>query len=338
MGVNISRILIEVTVRKSLREIQKSPERGIRNLIDMGLNFSDGRFQRQFFEIAQGMLRNENSAYYPLVKDLVAHVERDTIVTFGMNLGYNSFTKGAERIRQLEAERGYNIPWSVWAEVDAEQCADPSAQYAPLLRQGKELGIFTYLLRVQGSFDPLLPLLLANGECAFVLFGAAEQISPAFVAQAKGLHNVMLALTASPGQAEMCRWLRQEKLLYSVCVDYGEDTLPQLLAGETLQSLVPLHPVFLLLLAEDGCPAQVRERAYAYACKVRSAQELPSFVMDVRQDAVFIDAIISDDACSVCFGADGSVRNAPKPCDKDLFRDRLEEILKELFPKSVQKE
>lgn len=53
MARDISRVLIETVVRKMLREAKDSPERSIRNLVDMALYFSDGRIQRNFFTVAQ---------------------------------------------------------------------------------------------------------------------------------------------------------------------------------------------------------------------------------------------------------------------------------------------
>ena len=45
MENSVSRILIETTVRQTLKGIQEDPERSIRNLVDMALQFSEGRFQ-----------------------------------------------------------------------------------------------------------------------------------------------------------------------------------------------------------------------------------------------------------------------------------------------------
>lgn len=49
MENKVSRILIETIVKKTLKEIKDSPERSVRNLVDMALNCSEGRFQHRFF-------------------------------------------------------------------------------------------------------------------------------------------------------------------------------------------------------------------------------------------------------------------------------------------------
>lgn len=52
MTKNMSRLLVETVVRNALKSIRNDPERGVRNLIDMALQFSEGRFQKNFFTIA----------------------------------------------------------------------------------------------------------------------------------------------------------------------------------------------------------------------------------------------------------------------------------------------
>ena len=101
MSAVFPQILIETIVRKAIRDIRDSPKRSTRNLIDMALNFSEGRFQSRFFETAQSMLRDENSAYYRLIPDMVVNVDTEKIIHFGINLGYNSCTAGAKKIGAL---------------------------------------------------------------------------------------------------------------------------------------------------------------------------------------------------------------------------------------------
>ena len=96
---DMNRILVEGTIRRTLKSMKESPERTIRNLVDLGLNFSNGRFQTRFLKAAQEMLHNQKSAYYSLVKHVAASVDHDLLTTFGVNLGYNSCTLGAKRIR-----------------------------------------------------------------------------------------------------------------------------------------------------------------------------------------------------------------------------------------------
>lgn len=100
---DITRILAETTIRKYLKDIKLSPKRSIRNLVDTGFAVARGRFQTHLLEATQKMLQNENSPYYDLVIDTVYNVEAERLITFGMNVGYNSCTKGARKICEIES-------------------------------------------------------------------------------------------------------------------------------------------------------------------------------------------------------------------------------------------
>ena len=75
MENSMSKIIIETTVRQTLKSLKEDPKRSIRNLVDMALQFSKGRFQSRFFETAHTMLENENSAYYDLIYNAINHIE-----------------------------------------------------------------------------------------------------------------------------------------------------------------------------------------------------------------------------------------------------------------------
>ena len=84
-------------VKTALKDADESPERCTRNLVDMALHFSKGRFQQEFFEMARAMLNNDNSPYYPLIEDTLRHMDKEKLIEFGMNLGYNGCTQGTYR-------------------------------------------------------------------------------------------------------------------------------------------------------------------------------------------------------------------------------------------------
>lgn len=134
MKKDMTRVLVESTVRRTLKNIEESPHRETRNLVDLGLQFSSGRFQTRLLRQAQTMLQNQRSAYYDLVRRIVTTVDHDVIATFGVNLGYNSCTKGARQIREIEAERGCNIPWALNLVVNAEKlAAEPDCAFIVFL-------------------------------------------------------------------------------------------------------------------------------------------------------------------------------------------------------------
>lgn len=160
MQKDISRIFIESVLNKALKEINKSPRRTARNLIDMGVNFSKGHLQKVFLSYVQELLQNQNSAYYDLIKDVTDHVDKGIISTFGMNLGYNGCTKGVKRIREVENLENFSVPLSLSMRLDGEKLTEEDSIYQKIIRQGKALGIYVYLLKLEkGQPEALLPLL-----------------------------------------------------------------------------------------------------------------------------------------------------------------------------------
>ena len=169
MSAVFPQILIETIVRKAIRNIRDSPKRNTRNLVDMALNFSEGRFQSRFFETAQSMLRDENSAYYRLIPDMAVHVDTEKIINFGINLGYNSCTAGAKKIRALEKKEQFNIPWSISLIISGKEYEKNEKEYLRVLGQGKRLGIYTWMLYAPGGTEKILELARKYPECAFVI-------------------------------------------------------------------------------------------------------------------------------------------------------------------------
>ena len=331
MKKDMTEVLVESTVRRTLKNIRESPERATRNLIDLGLEFSNGRFQNRLFKQAQKMLQNQKSAYYDLVKNIVTTVDHDIITTFGVNLGYNSCTKGARLIREIEAENGFNIPWALNLAVNEEKLEKEPDFYPYVLRQGRSLGINTYLLFVSGCPDKVIPMIEKEPKCAFILFLHGHQIGSAFTERMKAVKNVMISVYTDTDMPDACQKLRNAGLLYAVHQRYTEQDKENVLNGEWLKSVLPVHPAFAFLRADFSCTQQTQEEIYQYVTAVRDEQQVPLIIMDIKQDILMIDKVISEGECLAGFDTDGSLRTHEgfKRDERyNIFSHSLEEILK----------
>lgn len=330
MKTDVTKKLIETTIHRSLKNIGDNPERAIRNLVDLGLQFSNGRFQKQFFAQAQKMLQNPQSAYYTLTENLVANTRHDLLTTFGLNIGYNSCTKGAKRIRSIEAEKNIEIPWALSLLLNSDKLAEEPDFYPDLLRQGMALGIYTYLLFADTRPEDALLLAEEAPDCAFILFLRGADLTPSFFSRMASLNNTMLSLYADDDTISACELLRDSGLLYAVHYHYHEEDRAALLDGSWLRSVLPAQPSFVLLHADDHTSLETQEAVYRAILALRTAQELPLFCMDIKYDALMIDRIISDGECLAGFDADGCLRThqgiQPAP-QFNIFRHSLEDIL-----------
>lgn len=330
MKKDINRIAIEMTVRRLLRDIQRSPKRGSRNLIDLVLSFSSSGFQGRLFTLIRDMLRNEDSAYYQLAKNVLASTDLETLTQFGMCVGYNSCTKGSRLIRSLEAEHHFNIPWALTLHMEHPLDRQREAAYASAVAQGMELGIYTYFIHMSGDCSPLLELFRKYTDCAFVLFLDGSVPQDAFLRQMKELHNVMLCVPAGEDTVQVCRILCKERLLYSVYVPYRAQDKERILDGSWLAPLMEGRPFFTVLLADDGCPQEIQQEIYRYVLAARQSQQYSTILADYRQDILAIDTVVSDQGCSAGFCCDGALASQKGKLEDprfNLFKNSLRDIL-----------
>lgn len=332
---SIDRILTEAMVRKALQDMKDSPARSARNLVDLGLLFARGGFQRMFLRRLQEILKNEASPYYQLLRDTVQHVEQERLLTFSMNLGYNSCTEGSRIIRQLEKEEHFDIPWAISLEL----CADASRlpDYHRVITQGKALGVRTWFLHSAQHHSALLQLVAAHPDCAFFLFLDAAEIDATLLEQAALHRHVMFVVRNSPGAEAACQLLRAHSMLYSLCLTCHSSELPALFSGQMLSHAQTLHPVFSAVSAASDCSETERKSIYHYLREVREAQRFHTVPWDCVYDTCSIDSVISQDSCSAAFNATGqliSLYQTHPQVECNLFLHSLRDILRFSFPKS----
>lgn len=337
MEKSVSRILVETYVRDALRKIRNDPERGIRNLVDMALQFSGGRFRYDFLSTVRTMLGNESSAYYRLVKDIVGYVDEDRLCTFGMNLGYNGCTHGAKCIRKNEEEMGLNIPWSVVCELDPVSFEDDRQEYLSAIRDGESLGIYVWILGAMENPGNALSLAGQYPEGAFFILCRAEDLTAAFLDKAAESDNTMFVLQYGEDISKTCEAMRRRNLMYSVWYQYGGDDTGCIADGSLFLRAQELSPAFTVLLPAPGCTEKTREEVYQEVQRVRKSQIYHTIVWELVEDSRMVDSVISGDPCFVCFDGSG---NLSSPDGKNsggvqnLFRSGLLKILKDNFPKN----
>lgn len=339
MEHNMSRILIETTVRQTLKGITENPKRSIRNLVDMALHFSEGRFQSRFFQTAHTMLEHEESAYYTLIEDAVNHIETEHLVKFGMNLGYNSCTWGAQRIRANEKCLGFNIPWTVLFQMDPVRSPDRLSQYDRVIQDGEQLGIYCWMLLSHSDPLALFPLMEQHPDSAFFLFCRPEDLTAAAVDEMASILHLMPVVRwdDSAGDAcagDACGLLRSARLPYSVYCPYSQADVPTILSGDLFYETQQLHPLFTVLAARPDCPAELREQVHQSAVQVRNGQSYQTVPWELSCDTRSLDEIISDDACCVFFDEQGRLFAPDRTPFGNLFETGLAPLLQQTYPKS----
>ncbi len=334
---NISRIMIEVILKKALRDIKDSPERSFRNLVDLALYFSKNRFQRSFFEATQVLLKNENSAYYGLLRDVAMHVDPEKILRFGMNIGYNSCTAGAKKNREIEEREHYNIPWVISFHLRPQQYLTYEEEYHRAIFQGEELGIYTWILFHQDPLDEILSLPREHPNSAFILFCEPQDIDSTFLDEVAALNNLMPVLRYDENFLETFDLMRKKELLYSLYSVYHNSNITSILNDDFLQNTEHLHPVFTVFLADIDCSDPIKREMHEYVKSARMKQQFQTIPWEYEADLRLVDSIISKESCYVGFDFEGRLYtpNMYQPKGHfNLFQNHLSEILKGAYLKA----
>lgn len=301
---------IDTAVTKALRDIQRDPDRSVRNLVDLGQSFAKGRFQKRFLRSAQSMLKDQQSAYYAAARQAVSQVDHANLKTFGINIGYNSCVKGAKRIRGLEAEHGMNIPWMITLEYAPGEGNVSIQTYDAMIRAGKELGIYTYCIRTAAQdLRDVEPLLSVHGDCAFTVFVAPGGYATALDASRLAAHkNLMVALCAEdPDFLPAAERLEAARCLYAAYALYDDSSISEVLSPAWMDRIVSSHCAFAFLIAQEECSAEGHRRVAEHVEVLRASQRHPVILMDFYADMLTIDQVISDQPCYMGVGADGRV-------------------------------
>lgn len=340
MENSMSRFITGSVVKRTLKDIKDNPERSIRNLVDMALQFSSGRFQQDFFTTAQTMLQNENSAYYRLVRDIVSHADTDRLYTFGMNLGYNGCTAGAQRIRENEKKLECNIPWTVAIQMDSEHFEEKEKQYQITIQAGEKLGIYVWMLFCMKQPQKSLLLAKNHPDSAFFLFCEPEDLTSDFLDDAADLFNLMLVVRYDESTSGMCDNLRELGVLYSVWYQYGQKDTESIINGDLFYSVQQLSPIFFVLLPNMECLEVIQQLAHQAVKDARKEQSYHTILWELRGDNSLIDAIISDDTCAIYFDIAGNICGGGKQIESahhNLFQSSLTDIFVSACPKKAYK-
>lgn len=335
MENSVNRIMVNTIVKKAIRDIKSDPERTIRNLVDMALQFADSRFQQEFYSIAQKLLSNEKSAYYALVKDTITQINEESLLTFGMNLGYNGLYDGAKRIRAAKAEAGHNIPWAISMTIAEKKLYD---QHHHAVEQGEQLGIhFWHLFSDHGIYE-CMTLAEHHPDSSFSIFCDSSEITRSVVDYADNIPNIAIVVSFDKQADVVCDMLRTSGILYGIFCSYSEKNLASIESGELLHEMEQLHPTFSVLKPQFSCRNELRERVYSWVTKARLEQEYCTIIWELYGDTLLVDEIISGNPCLVSFDEYGRLHidhPSDNHCDENLFRTDLPTILKRAFPKQI---
>ena len=305
---NFTRVLIETVVDRGIKDVTDDPKRSLRRLADMGKQFSEGRFQKASFGHITNLLKNDDSPYYQMLEDFLATVDHKAIKTFGLNMGYDSWTYGARLIRRESEERGYMLPWVVQFHFDPDAGGRlKTPDINSVINRLSPLGVNTYVIIKEHGLpdDPaLVEMLRSHQECAFFLFINDSRVSLSQAEQIKDIGNTVISVNISEKDAvSTCRMLKEIKALYVIHYQYATDEVDRFLDEDYIDEWLSYGSAFIFLIQKDSDMGL----AGKFAKKSRLQQEYPILVWDVYSDIRLVNEMISDIPFIFELSSDGDI-------------------------------
>lgn len=327
---DLNRAMVEATVTRALRNMEQDSHRSARNLVDMGLLFAKGPFEQRILRAFRGILEDETCPYYGLLSRALVQCDRETLVTFSINVAFEGCSRGARQIREVERSRGFSVPWAL--ELTAGQSGLSRVYIQRIVTEAMELGIHVFLLRDMGIDQGELELLLAdNPTCAFVVFTDGSHGPDWDLAGLSRFHNLMMSVCGeTPLALTLCRAMEEKRMLYSVHLPYSDDTAQTLPAR--LQEAGELRGILAILYSQNASP-QVQEQVHSRVDAVRMGHTYPFGLMCLPGDILSIDEIISSDPCSLSFLPDGTAVTARGVTASNIRHTSLSQLLERELPK-----
>lgn len=332
----IAKSMVTSAVHKGIRDIQYDSGRAIRKLVDLGLYFSKGDAQKDFFTMTQDILSNESSSYYMFITDLVNKVNTKNLQTIGVDVGYMSWSFGTKRIRKFEEHHGHLVPWTIFIDVSSD-----SKEAFPLNRiisEGQHIGIYTYFISIGNNEDSFVNVYNAakkNPDSAFLLLAKTEYAAELICREDTLPLNIMPVLDCTHKRFQQYnRLLADKHILKGVYKYYNDDNYQNILNGEVSEELISGGNNIIFFIAENDCSKKTSDIIYDYVVKVRNEQVYPAFFMDLFNDVAYADRTISESACTLDIHPDGSVTTcSSENSDINISKLSLTEAMNELMPR-----
>ncbi len=338
MTKDFTRVLIETAVERGIKDVTDDPRRSLRRLAELGKQYSEGRFQKASFGHITNLLKNDESPYYDMLEKFLATVDHHAIKTFGLNMGYDSWTYGARLIRKESEKREYMLPWVVLIHYDNKRIDGLKASDIDgLINELEPLGVNTYLIISAHGLDhdpALTDIFRKHLTCAFFLFLKDALISIDDAEEIKNIGNTVISVNIADNNAmEACRKLKEIRALYVIHYLYKYDEIEGFADEENIDRWLSYGSAFIFLIQKDSD----RGLAGKFAKGSRMEQEYPILVWDVYADIRLVNEMISDTPFIFEVESDGSVKY-PEGTGMNTLKTNIITVLEKIAPSYHPKE
>lgn len=333
--------IIKTAVETGIRYIEDNPKRGIRNLLDLGEYFASSPSQKNFFNLAHDLLKNENSHYYDILDTLVQNTNHKTLTDYGVNTGYNSLIYGANIVKEHKKEHGFNIPWVIIFNFEEKSSRNlTNDEILNIINSGKNNGIYSYIILLDKNniLDDLYNVFEKNNKCAFTLFIDPSLINEETVKKVSSISNICIFVSINNENSckpEKFDLLNKYKCLYGGYYCYDSSSTINISNGTITDKLLSLNLNFAFCMRKNNCSKEAEEITSDFIYKSRIEINSPVILIDFYSDLARISKIISMESCFLSIDSGGQIYTSDifNKTEYNIRNNSLENILSYTMPK-----
>lgn len=330
----INRMLVEDLVDQYIRKIQFDPQRSIRKLADLGERLSQSSHFKQFFHTAQHLLERTDSPYYALLQRIAACVDPRSIKTLGINIGLNSWSAFKH------GQRNVSLPWTLLFRLSGDTNSFSQEKLEQTVDDGTKLGIHSFLLSPNASYDGLKSLiqrLRHFSDCAFGLFLPSSLLNDKAMELISQTHNLMTSVQLVPGHNldRVVRQLCHQRCSFAMhTVYHTQEEAEYILNGGWMKQVSKISP-FAICVPGTDCPRETCSSVRDYVRSLRHSPRYPAFAMDLYGDIIAMSEALSGPSRFVDIHPDGTLKQYDSEqnvlSQHSLRCDSLKDILLSAF-------
>lgn len=207
------RKVMEKLVDAALSKVQKDREESFLKAVDLAETFYGDAITKEQYDSVRKAIKDPNHRWMVFIQRVLEETDPHVAKTAIMNLGYEAFFRGTKMIRKNREKYQCNIPWLIlfdpttacnmhcagcWSGTYGHKHNLTYEEMSSIIRQGKELGVYLYMLT---GGEPLvrkkdiLKLAEEHNDVEFSIYTNSTLIDEEFCKEVVRLGNITFQLS-----------------------------------------------------------------------------------------------------------------------------------------------
>jgi len=286
------RLSVEPLVSKAIQELKRGTKRGMRNAVDLGVYFAKSGMQKEFFGIAQAVMKKKDNMYYELAKNAFEHIDEKILKTVGVNMGVSSFTFGANVIQEHYKETGIERVWHQAIETDdipLYQILDQK------INNFQKMGVYFFslgMIKTRMQLNEVISAVKHYKKSTFLLEIQMDDINNEDLNRLSNCQNSFIIVNQEDGKKEhILKELKERQMMFGFSkiyteessLDEEEDYIQEMIGQGCIMGMYKN-----IKRINNRFSADEYNSFYREICTNRKQGKTPILLMDLAEDVEFI--------------------------------------------------